>query len=63
LFPKEEKKRFNKLLILEIILTIDFVTILMIDKNEDRLNDMQHVSFHNNIIPKLNQISLMTILK
>jgi len=28
----------------------------MIDKNEDHLNDMQHVSFHNNIKQKLKLI-------
>jgi hypothetical protein len=33
--------------------TRDFVTISMIDKNEDHLNDKQHVSFRNNIKLKL----------
>jgi hypothetical protein len=33
----------------------------MIDKNEDHSNDKQHVSFHNNIKPKLKSNKIIKV--
>jgi hypothetical protein len=59
LFPKRKIKSILGYEYLMIIFTRDFVTILMIDKNVDHLNGMQHVSFRNNIKLKLNKFYLM----
>jgi hypothetical protein len=59
LFPKRKIKSILGYEYLMIIFTRDFVTILMIDKNVDHLNGMQHVSFRNNIKLKLNKFYLI----